>query len=178
MPTDKEDTFIGVIAEEHIREAERLKKAWFDHVIVTLEKLAENIDKTSSDLHAAKNELYKEIVRVRETLRAELKEFGAGVDKDLEKVEKRIYRVIDNINKSIGALSPQPIKDELKKDIESLRKEMEGEIKELKKETISPLEIDMVKLNTKIVVWSSIGGGIVSVALIFISLIARYYLFK
>lgn len=174
MQTDKENTFIGVIAEEHIREAERLKKAWFDHVIVTLEKLAENIDKTSSDLHVAKGELYKEIVRVRETLRAELKEFGGGVDKDLEKVEKRIYRVIDNINKNMDTLSPQPMKDELKKDIESLRKEMEGEIKELKKETISPLEIDMVKLNTKIAMW----GGAAGVFGALLILIVRYYLFK
>ncbi len=174
MQTDKENTFIGVIAEEHIREAERLKKAWFDHVIVTLEKLAENIDKTSTDLHATKNELYKEIVSVREILRAELKDFGGGVDKDLEKVEKRIYRVIDNVNKSIDSLSPQPMKDELKKDIESLRKEMEKEIKELKKESINPLTIDMVKLNTKIAMWGGL-AGVISTILIFV---ARYYLFK
>ncbi len=174
MPTDKENTFVGVIAEEHIREAERLKKAWFDHVIVTLEKLAENIDKTSSDLHAAKNELYKEIVRVRETLRTELNEFGSGVDKDLEKLEKRIYRVIDNVNKSIDSLSPQSMKDELKKDIENLRKEIEKEIKELKKDTIKPLELGMVKLNIKI---AGLAAGATIVFNILI-LIARYYLFK
>jgi hypothetical protein len=87
---NKKDTFLGILAEEHIREAERLRKAWVDHVLITLEKLGNNIDDLSSDLSSAKDDLYKEIINVRETVRKEITENRNGSDRELEKLETRI----------------------------------------------------------------------------------------
>ena len=44
MVNNNEKTTFSVAAEEHIREAERLKKAWFDHVLSSLEKLNANVN--------------------------------------------------------------------------------------------------------------------------------------
>lgn len=149
-----------VVAEERLLEADRLKKAWFDHVFASLEKLGESVNKLSSDLHGAKVALYKDIVAARETLRKELSAMKSETTMDLDKLERRIEKTIDNINKNIDALSVHSVKEELKKDVESLRKEITKEITKLKEERVFPLKEDIIKLKVKwSVLWGILGGA-------------------
>lgn len=154
---DTRSTF-EVVAEERLLEADRLKKAWFDHVFASLEKLGESVDKLSFDLHCAKESLYKDIVIARESLRKELTGAKTETTLDLEKLERRIEKTIDNINKNIESISVHAVKEELKRDIESLRKETEKGLTKIKENRVTPLSDDIIRLKVKVAVWSILGG--------------------
>jgi hypothetical protein len=146
----KKDTFMGILAEEHVREAERLRKAWVDHVFVSLEKLGKNIDGLSSELHTAKDELYKEIVIVRETIRKELLENRKDSTRELEKLEKRIEKVLDELSTRIKGISIHSLKEELNKEIAKVKTELTKEVTIIKDEKIAPLQTNVTELTTKV----------------------------
>ena len=146
----KKDTFIGILAEEHVREAERLRKAWVDHVLVSLEKLGSNIDDLSSELHTAKDELYKEVVNVRETMRRELNECRNGSDRELEKMENRLEKVLDDLNERVNNISIHSLKEELSKEIIRLKDDLRTELTLLKDKKIAPLQTDLTRITAKI----------------------------
>lgn len=164
MTNDTKSTF-EVVAEERLLEADRLKKAWFDHVFASLEKLGRRVEKLSSELYAAKDALYKDIVDAKEVLRSELAVLKSEHNSDLEKLEKRIEKSIDSINKSIESLSVQKVKDELKKDVEDLGKEINKELTKIKDDRVAPLTTEVTKLKVKISVWGVL-GGIVGAAIV------------
>ena len=114
------DNAFKTLTEEHMLEAERLKKAWFDHVLKSLEQLGKNVDKLSSELSSTKEDLYKQITEVKDLLHTEIKERRLETDADLEKLEARIEKKLDELNGSIKALTVTGIKEELTKDINRL----------------------------------------------------------
>ena len=163
MSEKNNNTFMGALAEEHIRESEQLKRAWFDHVLSSLEKLGENVDRLSSELHASKDNLYKEIIKTKENIRKELNDYRNNTSVDLEKVEKRIEKILDELNIKIKDLSVQAVKDELKRDIEKL-----------KEDKIGPLSDSILALKVKIAVWGITAGIIGNI----IVLTAAKYVFS
>lgn len=114
------DNSFKMLTDEHILEAERLKKAWFDHVLKSLEQLGKNVDKLSSDLNIAKEDLYKQITEVKDLLHEEIKGRRLETDADLEKMEARIEKKLDELNGSIKALTVSGIKEELTKEMNKL----------------------------------------------------------
>ncbi len=114
------DNSFRVLTEEHILEAERLKKAWYDLVLSSLEQLGKNIEKLSSDLSSAKEDLHKQIIEVKDLLHFELKERRLETDADLDKLEKRIEKKLDELNASIKSLTVSGVKEELIKEINKL----------------------------------------------------------
>lgn len=152
-----ENATFTTVAEEHLREAERLKKAWFDHVLSSLEKLSANVTMLSTDLHMAKDNLFKDIIANKEQLRKEIRANKAEVGIDIDKLEKRIEKSIDNVNKSIDSISVQTIKDELKRDLADLKVKINEEITLLRKENL-PLRDNVTNLKVKVTMWGIIGG--------------------
>jgi replicative DNA helicase len=118
-------------AEEHIREADRLKKAWFDHVLSSLEKLNSNVNKLSTDLYNVKDSLYKEIVTTKENLRKEIVANKAELNNSSDKLEDRIEKSIDKVAGSVVDLGVQNIKDDLKKDLIDLKDKHDSDLKEV-----------------------------------------------
>ena len=114
------DNSFRTLTDERVLEAERLKKAWFEHVLNSLEQLGRDVDKISSDLNNAKEGLYKEISEVKELLHKEIKARRLETDKDLDKLEERIEKLLDGLARSIKSLTVHGVKEELTKDINKL----------------------------------------------------------
>nr|NGX33512.1 hypothetical protein [Candidatus Anoxychlamydiales bacterium] len=82
--------------------------------------LGKNIEKLSSDLSSAKEDLHKQIIEVKDLLHFELKERRLETDADLDKLEKRIEKKLDELNASIKSLTVSGVKEELIKEINKL----------------------------------------------------------
>jgi len=118
-------------AEESVREAERLKKAWFDHVLSSIEKLNANINKLSSDVHEVKEIAFKDVVGAKSSLRKEISLNKSDINVSVEKLEKRIEKSMDKLAKNIEDLAVQTIKDELKSDVDKLKEKHDADLKEM-----------------------------------------------
>jgi len=164
MPDKNEKITFATVAEEHLREAERLKKAWFDHVLLSLERLSANVNRLSSDLYDVKDSLFKDIVSTKESLRTELLFTKSEMGVELEKLEKRIEKNIDNINKTINSISTQAVKDELKKNLDDLKLQLNADIEAIKKEHM-PIRDSILILKVKVAMWGVL-GGIIGTALL------------
>jgi len=151
------DTFTNA-AEEHIREAERLKKAWFDHVLSSIEKINSNVNRLSSDLHEAKDVLFKDIVDTKDTLIKEIAINKGDINVSVEKLEKRIEKVTDKITKSVEDLAVQAVKDELKSDLDKLKEKHDKDLKEVQN-TVTTLK---VKVGVIAFISGIIGAGLMT----------------
>lgn len=158
-------TFTNPLTDEHIKEAERLKKAWFDHVFNSIARLAESVDKINTDLQDTKTAFYKEMFDLKDILRREDLQVRKDVNIDIEKSEKRFNKLIDDV---ISKLESSSIKDkdarnDIKKDIEKLRSEYLKEFDSIKSDSIVPLKEDVVKLRVTMAKWGGLGGIIATV---------------
>jgi len=133
-------------------ETERLRKVWFNHVIFTLEKLAENIDKTNSELYNKTSELYKEIQSVKDLLYSELKDVNRNRHNEIYKLEKRVNELVDSIECKIKNLSVPSVKEELKKDITNLKDDFT--------EKLNFIKVAVTKINVKLTMWALFAGVI------------------
>jgi len=167
MPNDKNKTFTNPSTDEHVLEAERLKKAWFDHVLNSIERLAESDEKVFCELQITKNEFYKEISEVKDTIRKEINALHKDVDLDMDRLEKRLIRAIDIVSKTIDTISVKEVRDELKKDLILLKAEYKDELDSIKRDGLKPLSEDIVKLRIKMAKWGGLGGLIFS-AIVFL----------
>jgi len=158
MPDDKNKTFNSSLKDEHVLEAERLKKAWFDHVLNSIERLAEN-------LQCAKSESYKDTSETKELLRSEISSLRKEVDTDLDKMEKRLVRAMDIVSKNIDNISVKEVRDELKEDLLTIKNEYKEELKVIKVEGLTPLREDVIKLRITMAKWGGLGGLMVSAIL-------------
>lgn len=157
MVNNNEKTTFSVVAEEHIREAERLKKAWFDHVLSSLEKINDNVNQLSSELHEAKDVLFKDIMSTKEALRNEIAANKSDINDSLDKLEKRIDKAFDRVDKSIDSMEVQAVKDDLKKGLEDLRAAHNKDMKELRSESL-PLRDSVTKINVKFALLAVLAG--------------------
>ena len=156
--SDNKDVFISKIKSE---ETERLKKVWFNHVIFTLEKLDENIDKANNELYNKTSELYKEIQAVKDLLYSELKDVNKNHHGEVCELEKRVNKLVDGIEYKIKNLSISSVKEELKKDITNLKDDFTDKL--------DPIKIAVTKINVKLTMWAlfagTIGGLVVPVCI-------------
>ena len=157
MVNDNEKTTFSVVAEEHIREAERLKKAWFDHVLSSLEKLNDNVSQLSSELYVAKDSLFKDIVSTKEALRKEVAENKSDINVNVDKLENRIDKTFDKVVKSIDDMAIQAVKDDLKKGLDDLRAMHNKDVKEIRNESL-PLRDNVTKMKVKFALLAFISG--------------------
>ena len=145
--TEDKDVFISKIEST---ENERLRKAWFNHVISTLEKLDENIDKVNDDLHNKTSELYKEVQGVKDLLYSELKYVNKSHHEDICKLEKRVEKLLYDIENKIKNLSVPSVKEELKKDI--------VDVKDNLTDKLDPIKTAVTKINVKLTMWALFAG--------------------
>ncbi|RKX64732.1 MAG: hypothetical protein DRP42_05930 [Tenericutes bacterium] len=142
----------------HAAEATMLKKAWYNHVLITLEKLDDNIDRLSAEIHETKTALYKEIVDSKDALRTELIAGDQHNDQELDKLEKRLEKALDTIVLKVNELEKSPVKEELEKSLSAIR-----EATNIK---LVPIREDLTSLKTKLAIWASLfgvlGAGIVA----------------
>jgi len=137
-------------------EAEELKKAWFRHLLVSLEKLHEIVESIRRE---ALPEVSKEVKKELNQLEHELKE-------NITKVEKAFKDALDkledthksDIDKNIRAI--EKIEDKLTKSNEALDK--------YKVEVIGPLNDKVTVIATKMATIGLLAGGVGSVIFLII----------
>jgi hypothetical protein len=145
--TENKDVFTSRLENA---ENERLRKAWFNHVISTLEKLDENIDKVNTELYNKTSELYKEIQSVKDLLYKELKDVNKSHHDDVCKLEKRVEKLLYDIESKIKNLSVPSVKEELKKDI--------VDVKDNFADKLDPIKTAVTKINVKLTMWALFAG--------------------
>lgn len=145
--SENHDVFLSRMEDE---EKERLKKAWFNHVISSLEKLDESIDKINLDLYNRTGELYKEIQSVKDLLYKELKDINKDHHGDVCKLEKKVEKLLDDINCKIRNLSVPSIKEELQKEISDLKDNFTNKLE--------PITTSITTINVKLTMWALFAG--------------------
>jgi DNA anti-recombination protein RmuC len=136
---DNKNVFTDV-ADEYVREAERIKKAWFDHVLSSMEKLNANVNKLSADVYNVKETLFKDIILTKDALRKDISANKAELGSSVDKLEKRIEKSMDKITKSVDDLAVAALKDELKKDLDNLKEKHDKDLKEVQG-TVTTLKV-------------------------------------
>ena len=94
---------------DHVIEGESLKKAWFKHVLLTLEKLNDTVETTRTvDIPQLRKELQNDIVGVRAELKGDINKVERKIERneeDLKQYKKETRDIIDPMNKSLITLS-------------------------------------------------------------------------
>ena len=137
-------------------EAEELKKAWFRHLLVSLEKLHDIVETIRrEDLPELKKELKKELNELERELKEDLTKIEKAFKEELDKIEKE-YK--SEIEKNIKAI--EKVDDKLTKSNEALEK--------YKTDVINPLNDKVTVLITKMAIIGFLAGGIGSIIFIII----------
>lgn len=137
----------------HSIEGEELKKAWFNHMLISMEKISDQIqDIRKTDLTG---------------LKAEFKE-------ELKNLEEKINKIQDNINAKI-----EKTQNELNTKIKSNQEDLKLHRKDVdtyNKDVVTPINLRLTTLVAKLGVWSVIAGFIGSGLMAILIFIIQKYL--
>jgi len=160
-PRISQDDFLRIIAESrpnlfgdhnaHSEEATLLKKAWYSHMLLALEKLNTNTDKLSTEIHATREDLYREIVSAKELMRKEMLDSCKGGQGELERLENRLVKVQDLISNKVDALEKSPLNIEMEKEFSKMKESID--------EKLAPIRDDIIIVKTKFAILAGIFGA-------------------
>lgn len=138
----------------HSIEGEELKKAWFNHMLISMEKISDQIqDIRKTDLAG---------------LKAEFKE-------ELRNLEEKINKIQDNINVKIDKTQ-----SDFNIKIASGQEDLKSHKKDValyNKEVVAPINLKLATLVAKLGVWSVIAGFIGSGLMAILIFIIQKYVF-
>lgn len=159
-----------------VTEVDELKRAWYNHVLNTLQKLDDRIDSVSSDL-------YKELYKVKEAMQKDLYAFKSDLQKDItstksfgveamEKIEIKINKLIDKLSRRIEILEKSVLKEELVKELSDIKQELTKDILDQKtsfildiakqkedfNELLVPINNKITKIEIRLAIWAAIFG--------------------
>lgn len=80
-------------------ESEEIKKAWFKHLLVSLEKINDTIDEIRrTDIVNIKKELKEDILKLENILKKEISKNEEDFKKQIDKIEKNITKQENSLN--------------------------------------------------------------------------------
>lgn len=155
-------------------ELKLLRQAWYNTVYSSLEKLDKRVDNISEAVLTIKNELKNEIEVCKQKLTEDFDSFG--------KSELTFTLSLKNISSRLNLLENSSIKEELKGAIKEIEDEV-GEAKDVlgKRRDSCVCEFTKIRerlatIETKIWVFASIVGGVVSVITTIVIYLVKGYL--
>jgi len=163
MVSKRKGTFITETPpSQHSIEGEELKKAWFKHTLLSLEKLSDQIqDVRKTDLGQLKVDLKEEIKKLEDRINR---------DKEVVAFKSDLLQNKSDLKEEIKNL-----KEEIKKLEDRASKNQEN-IEIYKKEVVTPISVKLTTLTAKLGVWSIIasfvGSGLMTMLLYTIQ---KYY---
>ena len=161
-------------------DATELKKEWFNYVLISLEKAQTAIDKLEDDQHSAAKELLERLIKIKDDLRLEILDLRSVYDSSLDKLEKRIEKMLDGLNVKVDAISMPTVRQELRLEINRLKTELLQTIsstkEQLRKEDLEPLKKNVTTLTVKIGFIGVIGGLAGSGLLMLLVAIVKHWL--
>ena len=165
---------------QHSADATELKKEWFNYVLITLEKAQTAIDKLTADQHIAAKDLLERLIKIKDDLRLEILDLRSIYDSSLDKLEKRIEKMLDDLSRKVEAISMPSVKQELRLEISKLRTELLQIISatkdSLRKEDLDPLKKNVTTLTVKVGFIGVLGGLAGSGLLMLVMTIVKHWL--
>lgn len=140
-------------------EGELLKKAWFNHVLVTLEKLDASVDNLQNDVNNIKQQLFKDLVELREKIRSEMQTCQGNRARVLEKLEANISATLKDLTADND------------KVIESMQKNLRVLEARVKTQETKSL-VTSTKLGVYVAIASLCGGGFLQLIIV----LAKHFL--
>lgn len=177
-------------------EVDELKRAWYNHVLTTLQKLDDRVDSISS-------ELYKELYRVKEAIQKDLYSLKSELEKEIastktfsveamEKIQNKINELIEKLSSRIEVLEKSVVKEELVKELNNIKQNLTKDIlnqktafvadiakqKEEFNKLLEPINTKITKIEVKLALWAAGFGVIGGIILKILLFLADKYYFK
>jgi hypothetical protein len=174
----QQSSLLGLGSGKHGEEAIELKKEWFKHVLSSLEKTNQALDKA----HIAIGDLQKEFhnhqldtktdfAKLKDFVNEEIKEIRAYHDDGIEKYAEKIENKLTKINEKLEIIPANiaKIKEELKDGLAGSKTDATIESSRCKdvliKDEIKPLGDRVTNIYIKVMVLSTVAGIIASALL-------------
>lgn len=173
----------------YTREAEQIKKDWFNQLVTSMEKMQEALQNLRNDYLNNKTVIQQQFMQLKEDVRKDIQALNKDVDGDTDKLEERLNKRIDSLSKKISTMLDKNVIDtSISAAISKLKTDLHGEIVDhrveqvrdvsAQKEALQPVRESIRELKTKIAMWGVfagiIGGGVGT----FILYIIKMYFFK
>lgn len=168
----------------HLAEGEDLKKAWFRHMLSSMEKLNDLVETVRR----------VDIVNLKVDLKEELRKAEARIDKLEQQVRdnrKEITNKVDKLDADTSAKIDRYYRELLEKISETSRdlqaykltvdskfNSTEKDIEQYKKDVIEPIKVRLLTISVKLGVYAAIAGFVGSGLGIFVFYLMRVYIFK
>jgi hypothetical protein len=163
MSENNESEFFMTASDNDTLGTNELKRAWYNHVLHTLEKLDSHVDAISSELHKTKEDLHMDLFKFKEDLRKDIENSKSLNAKELEKVQVKVEQLISKITDRLDKLEQADIKNELLSVLTGLKEDLTKDINYQKeiltedivkqreefKDLLDPLKIRMTKMEVK-----------------------------
>ena len=165
-------------------ESEYLKKAWFRHVLSSIEKLNDLVETVRSvDISNLKGDLKDEIRKVesrldrleqavrdnRNELLSKIDKIDSDLAKKLEYSHRELLKKVEELNRDVQAY---------KLVVDSKFNEAEKELQAYRKEVVDPLRLKILTISVKIGMLATIAGMAGSLLFAILGYVAQHYIFK
>lgn len=147
-------------------EGEDIKKAWFRHVLYSMEKLNDLVEKVRSvDIPNLKADLKDEIYKVENRLERAERQVRDHRQESLTKIDKVDVNLLKKFESTCQELlsKTEEVKRDLKAHkvaIESKFKQVDEEFSTYNKEVVDPMRMKILTISVKLGVWAAIAGVI------------------
>jgi len=173
----------------HTREAEQIKKDWFNQLVTSMEKMQEALQNLRADYLNNKTVIQKQLMQLKEDVRDDIKALNREIDGDTDKIEQRLNKRIDDLVEKVNNMLDKEVVDKsITAAISKLKTDLHAEILESKvehvkdasaqKEAIQPIKLSITEINTKIATWGIIAGTVSGGLVVFILYLIKMYFFK
>lgn len=179
----------GSLVGSNASEVDELKRAWYTHVLNTLQKLDDRMDSVST-------ELYKEFYKVKESIQKDLYEFKSDLQKEIsstkvfsvevmEKTQEKINKLLEKLSQRIESLEKSVVKEELVKELNDIKQNLTRDILGQKTyfisyiaEQIEPIKTKITKIEVKLALWAAFFGVIGTILMNLVLLLSKWYFSK
>lgn len=173
----------------YTREAEQIKKDWFNQLVTSMEKMQEALQDLRDDYLNNKAAIQKQLMQLKEDVRKDIKALNNDIDGDTDKLEQRLNKRIDDLVEKVNnMLDKEVIDTSISAAIAELKTSLHAEISDSKvehvkdasaqKEAMHPVRESINEIKTKIAIWGVLTGFIGTGIGAFILYLIKMYFFK
>ena len=168
----------------HIAEGEDLKKAWFRHVLSSMEKLGSLVETIRSvDMTNLKSDLKDEIRKVEarlDRIEQQIRDNRKELSEKAETIDKTLTAKIDSSYKELLSRV-----EELNRDLQAYKlnvdvkfNDADKELSAYKKDVIQPLKDALLTISVKIGIFAALAGFMGSGIFAGLAYLIKIYIFK
>jgi hypothetical protein len=163
---------LGSLRFSGASDVDELKRAWYNHVLSTLEKLDSRVDNLSAELYSLKTAMQRDLYTYKEELQKEINSSKTLNANDLEKIQEKTERLIDKLSQRIEILEKSVLKEELLKELNTIKSSLTKDITDQKEEflmdineqkdefnkLLEPIKAKITRIEIRLAVWAAVFG--------------------